>query len=286
MSYPENNSDTDEIRQGFLQEMGMHPKPAPVNEHEGMPDGPPSVHEANTFDAGGGFFRIKKEQPPLPDSEDEEPSEPLFPDVEDSEDEEPEKGKKGKPEKKGLTLQAVMKARNHLQGELLNWIAKSDNPERYMMDEWEMEALVEAYEPYADIILDKFPTWLPLLIMEAKVIGRLTKMAQKDREANIRNQKAAKNEPVRKAKIVPIVTKKPRTRFKLHEAAGMEGYYKEDRHGNYIRKGEYANAEKPDLSNPEEMEQVIFSNGWSYVKDLFNLPDDWAEKMGITIEDE
>lgn len=250
--------------QDFIKEFTQPAKPSADTV---VPPPPPTP----VMDAGGGFFRLKEEPPKA-----EEPA-PIFTPVE-----EPEAGKKTASTVDGISLETFLKVRNMLQSQLFAMIAKSGNTEKYQLDDAQLDLLAEAYAPYADKISGMLPPWVMVAAVEAITTGKMLYTAYEDRQAAIRNAQAIKTgapaQALRKAAatIVPLGNQ-PRTQFKIHS----DGSFTTHRDGSYAAVG---TAEKVNLSDMEEVRQVIIKNKWAKFAKAFGLDDTYLQQHGIDLE--
>jgi hypothetical protein len=236
---------------------------------------PPTVPDGSvTTPDSGGAFRVfsKPEAAPV-----QEPAKPLF--EEAIREQEKPKAK----DVKGISLETFLQVRNLFQSELLAMIAKTGNPERYKLDEEQLTLLAEAYAPYADTITGTIPPWVMILMIEGVTTGKLVIAALEDRKAITRNAKAMRNgqvaETVRQAaRVVPLNATGVRTRYDLHS----DGTYQYTRDGAY-RKVTEPGGERPDLTNIEEVKNIIRKNKWIKVQRILGLDDEWLQRNGIDL---
>lgn len=265
------NSDAADSGSAFKSEFLQ---PAKIAVDTPQPTPPPVLDGTITPDTGGAF-RIKPDADAVPPP----PPEPVFKEDEPA----PEK----QPVKKdmGVKMETFLRVRNSLQSELLAMIAGTRTPEKYMLDDEQLNLLAEAYAPYADSITGMLPPWVMILAIEAITTGKKIVMAFDDRKQSLRNAKVANGQM--KASVQPQATvidiSRPRTRWKIRTSGPYKGSYREDRFGKYMKQDEPG--EMVDLGNANDMKEVIFSNGWQTVKGVFNLPDDWREKNNINTAD-
>lgn len=179
-----------------------------------------------------------------------------------------------------------------LQGLGLAKLAAINDFQKYKYSENEIEVFVEALLPYADQIEKMMPTWLPLIVAIATITAPKVMSAVAEGKINRANaqvvaemkQTPAATMQAAAGKVVPFtapVQKGERSKHAIHS----NGYYQYPRGvgGSYLKISEAT--EKPNLQNAEEMKQVIHVNTWDKVQRIFNLPDDYCEKMGIKFED-
>lgn len=197
--------------------------------------------------------------------------------------------------KSGVSMDVFLKVRNQLQARLCAMLAKTDNVDKYKLDESELDLLAEVYAPYADSITGELPPWVMIIAVEAITTGNKLVMAINDRKVNIRNEKE-RNRVVNSnvpsmanavAKTVPFPTgnvsmKGERTRFEINS----DGFYQNSRlipgrSTRYLKKDEAT--EPVDLKNLEHVKHVVLKNGGrKKVGRILNLPMEWFEQRGIT----
>ncbi len=204
---------------------------------------------------------------------------PIFEEV--VQEQEKQQQQAAKPlDEKGTTLEGMLKVRNELQASMLAILAQSKNPDLYKMTDEELDFLAELYLPYWDSIKMVIPHWLPLAIMEFKIMGGLINRAYQDGKQNKKNTQAIRGGSV--AQVVKAAAGAnandasiERTNFQIH----ADGTYVKNRDGSYHAAGE-PGGELPDLTNKEHLERLIAKNGRRKVMRIFNITDADIENAG------
>jgi len=205
---------------------------------------------------------------------------PVFEDV--VQEQEKQQQQSEKPlDAKTVTLDTMLRVRNDLQAGVLAFMAQSSNPERYKMNDEELDLLAELWAPYWDELKLVIPKWLPLTIIEVKIMGSLINRAYKDGKQNKKNTQAIRGGAV--AQVVKAAAGAnandasiERTNFQIH----ADGTYVKNRDGSYHAAGE-PGGEIPDLTNAEHVERLISKNGRRKVMRIFNITDADLQKFGL-----
>lgn len=240
---------------------------------------PPAPAQESITPPTGGAWRTKLFGTPEAKPEEQAAPKPVFEEVINEQEKKQEQAKP--TDEKGLTLEMMLRVRNDLQATLLAAAARSNNPEKYKISDDELDLLAELWYPYWDEIKLVIPKWLPLLVLEAKIMGVLIRRAYTDGNQNRKNTQAVRSGVVAQAaKAATGVNANDasieRTHFQIH----ADGTYVKNRDGSYHYADE-PGGEIPDLTNAEHVERIIAKNGRRKVMRIFNITDADLEKLGV-----
>lgn len=240
----------------------------------------PAPSQESIIPDTGGAWRAKLFGTTTPKSEEQAAPKPVFEEVINEQE---KKQEQAKPvDAKTVTLDTMLRVRNDLQAAVLSFMAQSTNPERYKMTDEDLDLLAELWAPYWDELQFLIPKWLPLAIIEVKIMGSLIRRAYNDGKQQKKNTQAVRSGAA--AQVVKAATtgnnpndpSLERRRFEIDS----EGYYRHNRDGSFHYAGT-PGGELPDLTNAEHVERLIAKNGKPKVMRIFNITDADLEKLGV-----
>jgi len=228
---------------------------------------------------------------PAPDAPPVNPDEPLFKenDLEPDElEEEPGESDKGrKPailseEYKKKTLRTYLRMEEKGSAWLFAKMAGTDDKSPFMYDEESREWLLISLEPYMDTIIEKVPAWIPLLLVYGGMkFDQATKAftINKTNKANAAGRADA-------GKMGAVAATAGSTIERKNYMLYIDGYYKVDRRGDYIkdRKGEgKPKLEKPSMDDLQKILAVPANNEVDLLCAAFDCKQSDFARLGITI---
>lgn len=166
-----------------------------------------------------------------------------------------------KPKEAGMKVEIFLQARNALQSYVLAGIAKSKNPEKYKLDEEQLNMLAEVYAPYAEQYGGNIPNWVMILVAEAMTTGKLIFAAIDERRTNNQNQRLVQSPAVQN--VFKTATEEPAERKKY--VIDENGYYVGSAKTNaYIKK-----AERTEKASLADIELIVRDSGIDIVRKAF-----------------
>lgn len=244
----------------FMQEIGKPTTPAIGTT---LPQGPEPQ-----------YYIPPEAPPPPPEEAQRNPDEPMF----RREDAELPKEEQPAPQlsldKKRKQVRALLLGEDFATSRICGIVAGTDQYGLFKYSEDDINTLLDLLEPYYDMILDKIPGWIPLIMVWGGLKTQQIMAASKMYKVNKANAAARTDKTVleKVANAANGEGEKERTNFKITK----RGEYQHDRYGRYLKLDEPK--EKAEL---RDIERILESNKVSIVKEAFNLSDADLKAYGI-----
>lgn len=161
-------------------------------------------------------------------------------------------------------------------------ICGADDISMFKYSEKQKEYLLIALEPYKDFIISALPEWLPLALV---YFGMKTDQVNTGRKLlkSKKNNATGKKDATVMAKLGSAIdTTQERKNFVLY----VDGYYRHDRAGNYIkdRQGDGARKlEKPNIADLDKILAVKNNNFADLLCAAFDITEADFQRMGIVL---
>jgi hypothetical protein len=262
-SLPPENSQPPATPEDFLKEVETPTIPAPGTE---APKGP--VPD----------YAIPQAPPEPAPTVHREPDQPIFSKESDSSTEAAaeKEAPKRSPDYKSKVVRGLITAEGFISAQICGIASGADDIKGFQYTPDQVDMLQVMLEPFEELILEKCPAALPLLLVYGGIKVDQIRKAVAMRKT-VKANAAARTDTSIYEKVANVATaqqEKPRKNFKISK----NGEYRYDRFGNYVK------AEEPkEKASIDDIERILECNKPSDVKAAFNLSDEWFAERGIDL---